>query len=203
MAGVRAPRLSVIGLALLALVAAPALGGGLPRSIHNGAAGAADPPLLVPWSRIGDIALGESRKRVERKYGSEGHGYHVLQRYGNAVQGYYRLHRSRVIVTFYGSRVGELAFTTPYYRTKSGFGVGSKVPLGPCHRTAKTRCEHRWHGFVWNAWAREKPCSCWVKVGLGARSLPATTANFLKPWFFIYTRRGRVTRFYFALKFVD
>jgi len=42
-----------------------------------------------------------------------------------------------------------------------------------------------------------------VKVGLGARSLPATTTNFLKPWFFIYTNRGRVTRFYFALTFVD
>jgi hypothetical protein len=44
---------------------------------------------------------------------------------------------------------------------------------------------------------------CWVKVGRGARSLPATGDNFLKPWFFIYVDHGRVSRFYFALKFVD
>jgi hypothetical protein len=159
----------------------------------------ADPPLLVPWNRIGDISLGEPRARVEAEYSP----YHVIQRYGNTVQGYYRLHRSRVIVTFYGRRVGELDFTTPYYRTRGGFGVGSRIPLGPCHRTATNPCEHRWHGFVWNAWVREKPCSCWVKVGLGPRSLPVTAANFLKPWFFIDVRRGRVARFYFALKFVD
>ena len=190
MAGVRAPRLSVIGLALLALVAAPALGGGLPR--HTAEAGVTDPPLLVPWSRIGDIALGESRERVERVYGSK-----------RDPLGFYRIHGGKVWVSYDRRRVADIGFTTPYYRTKSGFGVGSKVPLGPCHRTGKTRCEHRWHGFVWNAWAREKPCSCWVKVGLGPRSLPATVKNFLKPWFFIYMRGGRVTRFYFALKFVD
>ena len=32
---------------------------------------------------------------------------------------------------------------------------------------------------------------------------PATGANFLKPWFFIYVDHGRVSSFYFALKFVD
>jgi hypothetical protein len=108
-----------------------------------------------------------------------------------------------VIVTFYGDHVGELEFATPYYRTKSGFGVGSTVPLGPCHTIATSPCEHRWHGFVWNAWSREVPCGCWVKVGLAADSLPATGTNFGKPWFFIYTDQGRATRFYFALRFVD
>jgi hypothetical protein len=186
-------------LALLALLAVPALGGCMSRSTHASAASTADPPLLVPWSRIGDIALGESKTRVQHEYGSNGHGYHVFV----GGQGYYRLHGSKVWVTFDGGRVTELAFTTPYYRTKRRFGVGSTIPLGPCQRTARARCEHRWHGFVWNAWVREKPCNCWVKVGLGEHSLPATTTNFLKPWFFIYTRRGRVTRFYFALKFVD
>jgi hypothetical protein len=162
-----------------------------------------DPPLLVPWSRIGDITLGEPRTRVERAYGSVGHGYHVVQRYGDTVEGYYRLHGSRVGVTFYGRRVGELGFETPYYRTKSGFGVGSRIPLGPCHRTATNPCEHRWRGFLYNVRLRENPCNCWVKVGLGARSLPVTGTNFSKPWFFIYLRRGRVTGFYFALRFVD
>jgi hypothetical protein len=170
---------------------------------HVGTATGSDPPLLIPWSTIGNIALGASKTRVESEYGSEGTGYHVLQRNGGATQGYYWLHGSRVIVTFYGSRVGELDFTTPYYRTKNGFGVGSTIPSGPCHRTATGQCEHRWHGFVFDAWNKGTPCNCWVKVGLGAESLPATTANFLKPWFIIYTSHRRVTEIYFALKFID
>jgi hypothetical protein len=56
---------------------------------------------------------------------------------------------------------------------------------------------------MWNLTLRVKPCSCWVKVGRGTRSLPASADNFLKPWFFIHVGRGRVSRFYFALKFVD
>lgn len=165
---------------------------------------AGDPPVLVPWKRMGDITLGELKERVQSEYGAEGSGYHVTQRYGrNTVQGYYRLHGARVIVTFYGDQVGELDFATPYYRTKNGFGVGSRIPLGPCYRTATNPCEHRWHGFVWNEWIRETPCGCWTKVGVGARSLPVAGANFLQPWFFIYMSHGRVTEFYFALKFFD
>jgi hypothetical protein len=54
-------------------------------------------------------------------------------------------------------------------------------------------------------WSRigDLALGCRVKVGRGSASLPATTSQFLKPWFFIYTRRGRVTGFDFALKFVD
>ena len=150
----------------------------------------ADPPIFVPWSGFGDISLGSYKVEVEAEYGPE-------PRYG------YRLHGTRVFVAFDRGRVSAIRFSTPYYRTKSGFGVGSRIPLGPCHRTRTNRCEHRWHGFVWNAWVREKPCSCWVKVGPGRRSLPATVDNFLKPWFFIDVRRGRVSGFYLALKFVD
>lgn len=165
---------------------------------------AGDPPLLVPWSRVGDIALGESRARVEREYGSVGHGFHVIQRYGGTVhQGYYLLHGGRVIVTFYRDRVGEFEFETPYYRTKTGFGVDSRIPLGPCHRTATNPCEHRWRGFIYNPTLRVRPCNCWVKVGRGAQSLQANAYNFGKPWFFIYLRRGHVAGFYFALKYVD
>jgi hypothetical protein len=149
-----------------------------------------DPPVFVPWSGIGNIALGGFKEEVEAEYGSE-------PRYG------YRLHGSRVLLAYDQGRVSEIRFTTRYYRTKSGFGVGSRIPLGPCHRTSTNRCEHRWHGFVWNVWVREKPCSCWVKVGRGPRSLPATVRNFLKPWFFIDVHRGRVSGFHFALKFVD
>jgi hypothetical protein len=128
----------------------------------------------------------------------------VEREYGPVDKGYYRLHGSKVIVTFYGRRVGELAFSTSYYRTTGGFGVGSTIPLGPCHRTAANPCEHRWRGFVYNPTLREAPCHCWVKVGLGARSLrPVNASNFGKPWFFIYLRGRQVTSFYFALRYVD
>jgi hypothetical protein len=183
---------------LLGLLASFAVTG-----VASSSPGKSDLAVLVPWHRVGDIALGESKASVEREYGSVGHGYHVLLRYGDTVQGYYRLHGSQVIVTFYGGRVGEVDFSTPYYRTKSGFGVGSTIPLGRCYRTAAKRCEHRWRGFIWNGWIKDKPCGCWTKVGLGKQSLRPTGANFLKPWFFIYIRRGRVSEFYFALKFVD
>jgi hypothetical protein len=149
-----------------------------------------DPPIFVPWSRIGDISLDGYKAEVAAEYGPE-------PTYG------YRLHGSRVYVGFDRGRITEVRFSTPYYRTKTGFGVGSRIPLGPCHRTSTNRCEHLWHGFIWNVRLRENPCSCWVKVGRGPRSLPATTHNFLKPWFFINVRKGHVSGFYFALKFVD
>lgn len=180
------------------LIAAVALAG-----CKSHAHARADPPLFVPWNRVGDISLGEPRARVESEYGSAGHAFHVVDRYSGAVYGYYRLHGSKVFVTFDRGRVADIAFTTPYYRTKSGFGVGSRIPLGPCHKTALKPCEHRWHGFIYNGDVKDKPCNCWVKVGLGARSLPVTGTNFLKPWFFIDLHRGRVGRFYFALRFVD
>lgn len=128
------------------------------------------PPVLVPWTRVGNITLGEPRARFAREH-----------------------HRGDVRVTFYGGRVGTIDFSTPYYRTRSGFGVGSRIPIGNGH----------WHGFVWNKWVREKPCNCWTKVGLGKESLPVSGANFTKPWFFIYIRRGRVSSFYWDLRFID
>jgi hypothetical protein len=169
----------------------------------SAASATGDPPRLVPWTSIGDIRLGEPKRHVEREYGSEGHGFHVAYRFEGGVDGYYRLHGSRVFLTFDRGRVADIGFTTPYYRTTSGFGVGSRIPLGPCHRTATNPCEHRWRGFLYNLRLREAPCRCWVKVGLGARSLEPSSTNFLKPWFFIYLRHGRVARFYFALRYVD
>jgi len=183
---------------MLGLLVAFALSG-----IASGSVATSDPAVLVPWHRVGDIALGETKARVEREYGTEGHGYHVDDRSRYIVEGYYRLHGSRMYVIFENGRVNELDFTTRYYRTASGFGVGSTIPFGPCHRTPTNPCEHRWHGFVWNAWVKDKPCQCWVKVGLGARSLPATVKNFLKPWTVISVRGGRVSEFYLVWKFVD
>jgi len=150
----------------------------------------ADPPVLVPWHKIGDIGLGDAKGRVVREYGKQ-------PELG------YRLHGGTVQVGFDSGHVTSIWFSTRYYRTKSGFGVGSRIPLGACHRTKTSRCEHRWHGFVWNEWVREKPCNCWTKVGLGAQSLLVTLKNFLKPWFFIDVRHGRVSSFYFASNLVD
>jgi hypothetical protein len=150
----------------------------------------ADPPVLVPWHRIGDIGLGDPQKDVVREYGKEPDlGY--------------RLHGGVVQVGFDRDRVTSIWFSTHYYRTRSGLGVGSRIPLGSCHRTKARRCEHRWHGFVWNEWVREKPCNCWTKVGRGEQSLPVNSKSFLKPWFFINVRHGRVSSFYFDSKFVD
>jgi hypothetical protein len=145
--------------------------------------GMQDPPQLVPWRGIGDVLLGEKKARVVREYSAG------QKRVGAELD--YRLPGGQVQIGFDGGRVSTIWFSTPYYRTNGGLGVGSRIPPG-----------RRWHGFLWNAWVREKPCSCWVKVGLGKRSLPATTDNFLKPWFFIDIRHGRVASFYFASKFV-
>ena len=134
--------------------------------------------LLVPWRGVGGIFLGEPRARVIRVYGTQPElGYRMP---GGIVQ-----------VGYDGGKVSSIWLSSPYYRTNDGFGVGSKVP--PARR----------RGFLWNASKRDKPCSCWVKVGTGARSLPATTDNFLKPWTFINVKHGRVASFYFASRFVD
>jgi hypothetical protein len=55
-----------------------------------------------------------------------GHGFHVVQRYGNAVEGYYRLHGSELALTFYGDRVGRIGFGTPYYRAKNGSALEAR-----------------------------------------------------------------------------
>jgi len=167
--------------AVLAVAVAAGCASATPRS---------DPPVLVPWDRIGDIGLGGSKD-------------HVLREYGKQPALGYRLHDGVVQVGFDRGRVTSLWFSTGYYRTKTGLGVGSRIPMGPCHRTRTRRCERRWHGFVWNEDVREKPCGCWTKVGRSPQSLPVTAKNFSKPWFFINVRRGRISSFYFASRFVD
>lgn len=95
-----------------------------------------------------------------------------------------------------------IGFVTRYYRTKSGFGVGSRIPLGPCVRLPSGGCEHIGTGSCSTPGGRTALCNCWIKVGLGARSLP-TTGTFLKPWFFIFTNRGRATEFFFSRSYID
>src|SRR4051794_4757262 len=100
--------------ALLALAVVPA--GCSSGSVH------ADPPLLGPWHKGGDIGLGDPKQGVLREYGRR-------REFG------YRLHGGRVQVGFEGGGgVTTIWFSTRYYRTKNGFGVGSRIPLGPCHK---------------------------------------------------------------------
>jgi len=162
-----------------------------------------DFPDLKLGANVGAMYLGDPRARVVGDYAAIGHPFHPQVTTDGIAQGYFALHHSRVFVAFRDGMLNEIDFSTRFYRTWDGFGVGSRIPLGPCHRTATSACQHRWHGFVWNAWTTNRPCSCWVKVGDGTRSLPVTAANYLKPWVFLYVRRGRVTRIFMAQKFVD
>jgi hypothetical protein len=196
---VRAPSKLLAAAAVVTVALAASCGSGA----EHGHATESDRPVLELTGRVGDIRLGEPMGKVESEYGAVGKGFHVTFRRAGAISGYYRLHRGRVLVGFDGGRVSELDVRTPYYRTEGGLGIGGRIPLGRCHAAASSRCQHHWHGFVWDAWAREKPCNCWVKVGRGPNSLPATTKNFMKPWFFIDVRHGRVSRFFFASRFVD
>lgn len=194
--GLRGLYLGWGGLIALAVLLVAACGGARHHDQPK-----SDPPLLVPWHRIGDISLGEPRSRVEAEYGAVGHGLHMYVRNGD--QGYYVLRGSRVELMFENGRVEQISFGTPYYRTKSGFGVGSKIPFGSCVTTWTHRCGHVWHGFVWNEVYKEQPCECWVKVGLGNRSMRPTVKTFGRPWFFIDVQHGRVSGFTFATKYVD
>jgi hypothetical protein len=146
-----------------------------------------DPPVLVPWSRVGDISLGEPFARVAAEYGGAGHGFQVVSRNGDTVQGSYTLHHGRVILSLIAGRVFIIDFATPYYRTASGFGIGSQIPLN----------QREWHGFLFHKTFPGDPsrtCGCWMKVGNGATSLPATGANVsTQPVYTILTTGGRVT----------
>jgi hypothetical protein len=149
--------------------------------------------LLVPWTRIGDITLGETLKQLHSEYGAEGP-------YG------YQLHGGTVDVEANMpplNHVNWIYFTTRYYRTKSGFGIGSKIPFGACVKTWTHTCGHRWHGFVWNEVYKAQGCGCWAKVGTGATSLRPSVSNFGKPWVTLYIKHGLVTAILLSSKYVD
>jgi hypothetical protein len=136
-----------------------------------------DPPLLVPWTRVGNISLGEPFKQVAAESGRQARKY--------------RLHGGTVSLWGAQGRVNFIDFTTRYYRTKSGFGVGSRFPQS-------------WRrAFIWNGIVKLKPCGCWVRVGTGKRSLSATGANFGKPWVIVYVSRGRFREIFLSQKYLD
>jgi hypothetical protein len=119
-----------------------------------------DPPLIVPWHRIGDVALGMTKTRVEYLYGqasnpggqSCAYSYHL---HGGFLTVYYNPYCKKSNIR---STVGGVATDSPYYKTPTGLNVGDRIPLGPCHRTRSGACVYRWHEFVyrpdkriWNA----------------------------------------------------
>ncbi|CAN5833697.1 hypothetical protein BH18ACT13_BH18ACT13_12560 [soil metagenome] len=125
--------------AAASLVAALALVGNAPSSPRS------DSPRIVPWKAIGNVWLGSSRLRVEYVYGVRS----VRPRKPPEVYyARYRLHGGELRVGYTGESVTYVNTTSPYYRTKSGLGVGTKIPLGRCHRTEARRCEYRWNGFT-------------------------------------------------------
>ncbi len=79
----------------------------------SGATGNQDPPLLVPWSRVGDFSLGAPKMRVEKEYGTAGHGFHVIAQQGDFLEGYYLLHGGQVGITFEAGRVEGISFGVP------------------------------------------------------------------------------------------
>ncbi len=133
--------------------------------------------MLVLWKRVGNVKLGESTKKFRADYGRRDHRHGGLFDVESNWGGY--------------AGINWIYFTTPYYRTKSGFGVGSRFPRA-------------WHGeFIWNAIDKGSPCHCWVKVGNGPRSLEATGANFGKPWVIVDMSHGRVSGILMSSKYLD
>lgn len=103
-----------------------------------------DPPRIVGWHLIGNAGIGMSRERINYAYGF-GDNPPVA---GMSPVVSYRLHGGWLKVAYASGRVTSLATTSPYYRTKDGAGAGTRIPLGPCHRTKANPCERRWRGFV-------------------------------------------------------
>jgi len=107
---------------------------------------AIDPPRIVPWHLIGNVGLAMSRTRVEYAYGQPTHEPEFTDVAGT---GLFTYRGGGDLGVFYEQgHVVWIETHSSYYRTRDHFGVGSRVPLRPCHRTTRNPCEHRWNGFV-------------------------------------------------------
>ena len=117
-----------------------------------------DSRRIVFGRSVGDVHLGMTREQVEYIYGDPGK-VEVLDSYfpgGTKYDGKplvrmsYRIHGGALRVDYVDSRVKVINTTSSYYRTRGGTRVGSRIPLGPCHRNRYGSCEYRWHGFSWD-----------------------------------------------------
>lgn len=79
-----------------------------------------DPPVIVPWTKVGDIAIGMTRTAVEYRYRPMALG--VEKKFAD---GY-------VLITFNSAsnRVSYISLTTARYLTPDDIGVGTKIPFG-------------------------------------------------------------------------
>jgi hypothetical protein len=151
----------------------------------GGSSKRANPRLLVPWTSVGDISLGEPITQLKAEGGLHGTGGVWIVHGGTprAVEVTSDLtihHRDTVGLT---GRVNEIDFHTPYYRTRGGLGVGSAFP-------------RRWRtSFLYSPGTKKSggACGCWVKLGTGQRSLPWSLTNFGKqPKLIITVVHGRI-----------
>lgn len=123
--------------------AAALLGAVLLATVPAAASSRIDPARIEPWHKIGDVGLGMLRPTVEYRYGA-----------GDQLspdQTELRVPGGRLAVGFAGNRVTWIETTSPRYRTSTAIGIGTHIPLGPCHHTRTNQCEHRWNGFVYYA----------------------------------------------------
>jgi hypothetical protein len=101
--------------------------------------GGADPPRLVLWHMVGNAGLGMTETRIKYSYDQPTHAY--------TDNGFdYRIYQGRGEIGVAYDRSGHLVWvdtSSPAYRTPDDFGVGSRIPLGPCHKV-KGKCEYRW-----------------------------------------------------------
>jgi hypothetical protein len=133
---------------------------------------AADPPRIVPWHLIGNVALGMSRARVERLYGRGA----VATPLRDAPAWEYR-GRGPVRVEYdLDGDVAAVETTSPAYASRSGIHVGLTLPPRLCH-LVNYRCKHAWRGFTYESdyrtWERVSKAGRYVRyyveLELGAR----------------------------------
>lgn len=101
-----------------------------------------DTPRIMEWHQIGGIGLGMTHRQVNATYRAT--AFQDGVDYSR-----YDVDRGSLWVWYARGVVVHFFTTSPRYRTPAGVGVGARIPLGPCHRTHRARCEHRWHGLVY------------------------------------------------------
>jgi hypothetical protein len=161
------PTSVLLGLAVVGLIAVAA---------SDGAVGSG----IQPWRAVGGIGIGTSVTRVEYERGV-GTGPRQINMGSASVLAdtVYRHGGGLLWVSYSNGRVSAVGTTSPGLRTPNGLGVGSRIPLGPCHRIAGG-CRYWWQGFRYST----EPCCGWYRTFReGARTV--------RVW--LFTVRGRVT----------
>jgi hypothetical protein len=151
--------------------------------IASGSPSVSDPPRIVLWHLIGSAGLRMSRPVVERVYGRP--------YYPGPEEPQYKV-RGGVLFIGYGKpcnstgchgKVADVSTNAVRYRSRTGLGVGSRIPFPPC-AGSNGRCVRLWHGFrlgrdpgtgvpVWWRWATYagRPVTAYLDV-TGAGDAP-------------------------------